>query len=104
MRGAKRGGPAATVNVREVLNAIFSVLSHWPPVAGTAQGPSTQEQGVGYFFRWEWERTPELLHALYVAVRERSAREASPTTAIIDCQTSKGAQKGASRASSAPSA
>jgi transposase len=32
-------------------------------------------------------------HALYVAVREQEGREASPTAAIIDSQTAKGAQK-----------
>ena len=33
-------------------------------------------------------------HALYVAQREEEGREASPTVAIIDSQTAKGAQKG----------
>ena len=32
-------------------------------------------------------------HALYVAVREEEGREASPTVAIIDSQTAKGALK-----------
>src|SRR5262245_57406309 len=32
--------------------------------------------------------------ALYVAVRDQEGREASPTVAIIDSQTAKGAQKG----------
>jgi hypothetical protein len=51
-----------------------------------------------YFSRWEWEGTIERIHhTLYVAVREQSGREASPTTAIIDSQTAKGAQKGALR-------
>jgi transposase len=51
-----------------------------------------------YFSRWEWEGTIERIHhALYVAVREQAGREASPTTAIIDSQTAKGAQKGALR-------
>jgi len=36
-------------------------------------------------------------HALYVAVREQAGREASPTTAIIDSQSAKGAQKGGLR-------
>jgi hypothetical protein len=34
-------------------------------------------------------------HMLYVAVRKRAGGEASPTVAIIDSQTAKGAQKGA---------
>jgi hypothetical protein len=33
-------------------------------------------------------------HRLYVAVGEQAGREASPTVAIIDTQTAKGAQKG----------
>lgn len=36
-------------------------------------------------------------HALYVALREGAGRDASPTTAIIDSQAPKGAQKGALR-------
>jgi hypothetical protein len=33
-------------------------------------------------------------HTLYVAVREQAGPEASPTVAIIDSQTARGAQKG----------
>ena len=36
-------------------------------------------------------------HALYVEVREQAGREASPTTAIIDSQSAKGAVKGGLR-------
>jgi hypothetical protein len=44
---------------------------------------------------WNWDSTLERIHhALYVAVREQEGREASPTVAIIDSQTAKGAQKG----------
>ncbi len=51
-----------------------------------------------YFSRRKWEGTIERIHqALYVAVREQAGREASPTTAIIDSQTAKAAQKGALR-------
>jgi hypothetical protein len=50
------------------------------------------------FSRWEWEGTVERIHhALYVAVREGAGSEASPTTAVIDSQTAKAAQKGALR-------
>jgi hypothetical protein len=50
-----------------------------------------------HFSRWEWEGTIERIHhALYVAVREHAGREASPTTATIDGQTAKAAQKGGS--------
>src|SRR6476469_2126519 len=51
-----------------------------------------------YLDLWNWDGTQERIHhALYVAVREQAGREASPTTAIIDSQSAKGAQKGALR-------
>ena len=51
-----------------------------------------------YFMLWDWDGTLERIHyALYVAVREREGREASPTAAIIDSQSAKAAQKGALR-------
>jgi len=44
---------------------------------------------------WNWDGTLERIHhALYVAVREREGREASPSAAIIDSQSAKGALKG----------
>ena len=48
-----------------------------------------------YLELWNWDGTLERIHhALYVAEREEEGREASPTVAIIDLQTAKGAQKG----------
>ena len=95
---AKRGGRRREVNVREVLNAIFYVLStgcQWNALPKDLPPKSTVWD---YFSRWEWESTIQRIHhALYVAVREQAGREASPTTAIIDSQTSKAAQKGALR-------
>jgi transposase len=86
------------VDVREVLNAVFYVLStgcQWSALPKDLPPKSTVWD---YFSRWEWEGTIERIHhALYVAVREQAGREASPTTAIIDSQTAKGAQKGALR-------
>jgi len=49
-----------------------------------------------YFTLWDWDGTLERIHhALYVQTREREGRNASPTTAIIDSQSAKTAQKGA---------
>jgi transposase len=51
-----------------------------------------------YFDLWSWDGTLERIHhALYVAVREQAGREVSPTTAIINSQSVKGAQKGGLR-------
>ena len=47
---------------------------------------------------WDWDGTLERIHhALYVAAREQAGREASPTAAIIDSQSAKGAVKGGLR-------
>ena len=98
IRPAKRGGRPRTVNLREVLNAIFYVLStgcQWQALPKDLPPKST---AWDYFSRWEWDGTIERMHhALYVAERERAGREPSPTTAIIDSQTAKTAQKGGLR-------
>ena len=95
---AKRGGRRREVNVREVLNAIFYVLStgcQWQALPKDLPPKSTAHC---YFMLWEWDGTLERIHhALYIATREREGREASPTAAIIDSQTAKAAQKGAPR-------
>jgi transposase len=96
IRPAKRGGRPRTVDVREVLNAIFYVLwtgCQWKALPRDLPPRSTVWD---YLDRWEWDGTlSRIHHALYVEVRERAGREASPTTAIIDSQSAKGAPKGA---------
>src|SRR5215469_11723456 len=93
---AKRGGRRREVNVREVLNAIFYVLStgcQWQALPKDLPPKSTAHY---YFGLWDWDGALERIHeTLYVATRERAGREASPTAAIIDSQSAKAAQKGA---------
>lgn len=95
---AKRGGRKRTVDVREVLNAIFYVLAtgcQWQALPKDLPPKSTAHS---YFMLWDWSGTLERIHeALYFAVRETAGKEASPTTAIIDSQSAKAAQKGARR-------
>ena len=95
---AKRGGRRREVNVREVLNAIFYVLStgcQWQALPKDLPPKSTAHH---YFGLWDWDGTLERVHhALYVQTRERAGREASPTAAVIDSQSAKAAQKGALR-------
>jgi transposase len=92
---ARRGGRKRSVNVREVLNGIFYVLwtgCQWKALPKDLPPKSTVHD---YLELWNWDGTLERIHhALYVAVREQAGREASPTAAIIDSQTAKGAQKG----------
>src|SRR5215472_5836547 len=95
---AKRGGRRREVNVREVLNAIFYVLStgcQWQALPKDLPPKSTAHH---YFGLWDWDGTLERIHhALYVETRERAGREASPSVAIIDSQSGKAAQKAALR-------
>jgi Transposase and inactivated derivatives len=98
IRPAKRGGRPRTVNVREVLNAIFYLLStgcQWTALPKDLPPRSTVWD---YLDRWGWDGTlARIHHALYVGAREQAGREVSPTLAIIDAQSVKGAQKGAPR-------
>src|SRR6185437_14578006 len=95
---ARRGGRPRDVNLREVLNAIFYVLStgcQWQALPKDLPPKSTAHH---YFMLWEWNGTLERLHhTLYLATREQEGHEASPTAAIIDSQSAKAAQKGALR-------
>src|SRR5919199_535059 len=69
-------GRQRRVVLREVLNAVFYVL-------GT---------------RWQCDGTlSRLHHALYEQARELAGKEASPTTAIVDSQSVKGAERGGAR-------
>src|ERR687897_336839 len=98
IRPAKRGGRPRTVDVREVLNAIFYVLwtgCQWKALPKDLPPRSTVWE---YLDLWDWDGTlGRIHHALYVEVREQAGREASPTTAIIERQTWKGAVKGGLR-------
>jgi transposase len=95
---ARRGGRKRSVDVREVLNAIFYVLAtgcQWSALPKDLPPKSTAHF---YFMLWDWDGTLERIHeALYVASREAAQREASPSAAIIDSQSAKAAQKGAHR-------
>jgi len=95
---ARRGGRRRSVNVREVINAIFYVLStgcQWQAVPKDLPPRSTAHF---YFMLWNWDGTLERIHdTLYVAMREAAGREASPSAAIIDSQSARASQKGALR-------
>jgi transposase len=98
IRPAKRGGRPRTVDVREVLNAIFYVL--WTGCQGKALPKDLPPRSTVWedLDLWDWDGTlGRIHHVLYVEVREKAGREASPTTAIIDSQSAKGALKGGLR-------
>lgn len=92
---AKRGGRRREVDVREVVNGLLYVLStgcQWRAVPKDLPPRSTL---FSYFDLWNWDGTLARIHEeLYVKCREAIGREASPTAAIIDSQSVKGAEKG----------
>jgi transposase len=95
---AKRGGNKRSVDVREVVNGIMYVLStgcQWRAIPKDLPAKSTVH---GYLERWRDDRTLDHLHhTLYVKCREQMERQASPTAAVIDSQSVKGAEKGGPR-------
>jgi transposase len=95
---ARRGGRPRDVNLREVLNAIFYVLSTGCQWAALPKDLPPKSTAHYYFVLWDYDGTLHRIHhALYVAVREGEGREASPSAAIIDSQSAKAAQKGGPR-------
>jgi len=95
---ARRGGRPRDVDIREVLNAVFYLLStgcQWGALPKDLPAKSTVYE---YFSLWRSDRTLLRLHqALYTQVREASGRTAQPTVAILDSQSAKAAQKGGRR-------
>jgi transposase len=93
---ARHGGRKRGVNVREVINAIFYVLStgcQWNALPRDLPPKSTAHD---YFILLDRDGALQRMHeALYLMAREQAGREASPTAAIIDSQSAKAAQKGA---------
>jgi transposase len=95
---ARHGGRKRHVDMREVLNGIFYVLStgcQWSALPKDLPPKSTVHD---YFILLDRTGALARMHeALYVAVREAAGREASPTAAIIDSQSARAAPKGALR-------
>jgi transposase len=88
-------GRQRQVDLREVLNAVFYVLGtgcQWRALPKDLPPRSTVHDD---FVRWQCDGTlGRLHHALYEQARERAGKEASPTTAIVDSQSVKGAERG----------
>ena len=92
---AKRGGNKRTVDVRAVVNGVMCILStgcQWAALPKDLPPRSTVNDDLR---RWDADRTLDRIHhALHVLCREQAGREASPTAAVIDSQSVKGADKG----------
>ena len=93
---ARHGGRKRHVDVREALNAIFYVLAtgcKWNALPKDLAPKSTAHD---YFIMLDRSGALRRIHeALHIAAREQAGKDASPTTAVIDSQSAKAAQKGA---------
>ena len=92
---AKRGGRPRSVNLREVLNAIFYILKtgcQWANLPGDFPPSGTV---FDYYNTWRKEKVWQRLNdALREQVRLSEGRDASPSAAIIDSQSVKTTEKG----------
>ena len=91
---AKRGGNKRTVDERAVVNGVMYILSTGCQWAALPKDLPPRSTVNDYLRRWDADRTLDRIHhALHVLCREQAGREASPTAAIIDSQSVKGAEK-----------
>jgi transposase len=96
IRPAKRGGRPRTTDMREVTNALLYLLGTGCQWRALPKDFPPRTTVFEYLDLWEWDGTlARLHHALFVATREQAGKEASPTAAIIDSQSVKGAEKDA---------
>lgn len=83
---------------REILNAILYVLStgcQWRALPKDFPAKSTVHD---YFIEWHCDGTLTRIHsALYAESRELTGKEPAATTAIVDSQSVKSAEKGGPR-------
>ncbi|MEH3117021.1 MAG: IS5 family transposase [Methylorubrum populi] len=95
---AKPGGGKRSVDIRAVVDGLMYVLStgcQWRAIPTDLPPRSTVH---GYLDLWDYDGTlARIHHALFVACRERAGRAASPSAAILDSQSVKGAEKGGGR-------
>lgn len=87
---AKRGGRSRSVDIREVVNAIFYILRAGCAWRMLPHDFPPWQTVYGYFRTWRKEGVWEVMNdALRGAVRQEEGREAEPTSAIIDSQSVK---------------
>lgn len=87
---AKRGGRSRSVNMREVVNAIFYVLRSGCAWRMLPHDFPPWQTVYGYFSTWRDEGVWEAMNdALREAVRQEEGRDTEPSAAIIDSQSVK---------------
>ena len=101
---AAPGGRPRKTDMRQAMNAIFYLLRTGCPWRYLPRDGFPPRSTVYNIFRkFQADGTWAAIWAeLYVLLREREGREASPTAAVIDSQTIKSAEKGAAKRRPAP--
>src|SRR5215210_9316068 len=93
-RSAGQGGSAGSTCAR--CSTVFSVLGTGCPWRALPKDLPPRSTVHDDFVRWPCDGTlGRLHHALYEQAREMVGKEASPTTALVDSQSVKGAERGA---------
>ena len=95
----KSGGRPASVDRREIVNAIFYHVRNGGVWRALPHDLPKWQTVYYYFRRWRDDGTWQRMHdALRDEVRHAAGRDASPSAAILDAQSVKTAEKGGSAA------
>lgn len=95
---AKGGGRKRTIDVCQILNAIFYVTDHGIKWRGLPKDYPAWETVYGYFKRWTMEGTIEKIHRKLRKInRVIVGKKPDETVSIIDSQSSKGTEEGKRR-------
>ena len=93
----KSGGRPASVDRREIVNAIFYVVRNGCTWRALPHDFPRWQTVYHYFRLWRDDGTWQQLHdTLRDDTRQRAGRESSPSAAILDAQSVKTAEKGGS--------
>jgi transposase len=91
----KRGGRPASVERREIINAVLYVVRNGCSWRALPHDFPTWQTVYHYFRLWRDDGTWQQLHdTLRAQVRTAAGRDVSPSAAILDAQSVKTAEKG----------
>ncbi len=95
---AKKGGRKRTIDVRQIINAIFYVTDNGIKWRSLPKEYPSWETVYGYFKQWTTEGTIEKIHRKLRKInRVIAGKKPDETVSIIDSQTSKGTEEGQRR-------